>query len=59
MKKKKWMPDKQDAAMKKALLKKAEGFIAKAAECAKLGDEIWTMTYLQSAMKMLEAVRHL
>jgi hypothetical protein len=46
-------------AMKKFLMVKAEELIAEAGKYAKTGDEVWTLTYLRSALSVVEAVRQL
>jgi hypothetical protein len=45
--------------LRKALLEKAVELTAQALKYAKMGDEIWALTYLRSATSVIEAVRNL
>jgi len=59
MSKEKYVATKQEKATKTYLLKKAEELISEAAKYAKMRDETWTLTYLRSAISVIEATRHL
>jgi len=50
---------KKDEAMRKFLLKKAEGLISSAAKYAKAKESSWTLVYLRSAISIVEACREL